>query len=412
MTQLLDLPIELIEGVFSYFQNRSDTGTNDLLQLCRTCRVLRTIAQPLLYVDVRLINKGFINHDEANTSLELIARQFSRTLESRLDLAGKVRSLSLPAVGGVKVDDLINTLHNLQVLYLGLLELTPKYPPKFLTLSNRVSVNKLYVESASHVNLANFGPLLVQPSLERGTFHSTVASYGNAFGKPLSLSHGSVLLSELILEDCFMRERCLCEFLKACKSLKSFRFRAANCLNLRFQGYHVGETFLVTPVQILEALEIHRTTLESLSLNFDTCGAGFDDENFRYPGFSSFRRLSKLCIESHRLERFEHLSPALETVRLTHAVRARMLHLFKQDPADIQQRFCPNIQSVILTVYDMETHSASYAQFIGGGYEKASSEDFHEIRSSKLKFDFVITDRSASELDEYHYGAFSKLEDE
>lgn len=401
MVELLDLPAELLYHIVSNFQYTHSTDASTLLRLCRTCRKLRDVAQPALHSSIRYyVPRNREVKGYAPTALERGWR-LTRTTLSRPDLANKIKTLFLRldvkapdlyliigeneflerffpydcpgtkrgSIRSLSFEDLANILFcrlgNLEQLHFQLIQLPP--PRNLLQkidvanegqFSIRETLKKLSVESESvPFNIADFRMVFKWPSLRTVHFKRCVASRDIHFGAPLRLPSGSIRVTELILDGCYVRNEGLRGILKACHSLRSFRY-AAPKQHFDFLGVELRRTYSFTPRQLIKALEDYNSdSLEELNVLFETTyetGVLVSSptrhwKHRSFPNLQNLTHLKRLTMEFFRLREISHLPPKLRNLHFTrcnghnHLICPKWIN---QDFFSLKQNCCPNIEEV------------------------------------------------------------------
>ncbi|KAF2266667.1 hypothetical protein CC78DRAFT_577979 [Lojkania enalia] len=406
MPRLLDIPAELLDNIVSNFKYSSSTDTAPLISLCRTCRRLRNVAQPILHTLVKIhiprdSERGYISKLQGSLWC------FTSTILSRPDLARKVKALSIPTdpemsamflmsrekeflehffptncpgipKGGLReisLDDLawiiLSRLENLEEVHFNMIKLPP---PR--ALIRRIataremkgdnedpllaSLKKLFIESQNFpFNIADFDAILLQSQLQAIHLKICIASRAISFGKALCLAPKVIHITELVLEDCYMRNGCLRGVLKACSRLKVLKYSAPK-VRLIFLGIDLRRAYSFTPKQLVKALEDYNDSLEELVALFeDRClpnkitdytVSGLEDgDHWVYPSLHKLKQLTSLKVEYSRLLGPAILPNSLEKLHLTRCEPSIFLEkTWIRDIASMKQSWCSRLEEVTL----------------------------------------------------------------
>jgi hypothetical protein len=367
MSSLLNLPSELLLNIVSTFRPpqrsiESDVSKIDTLQnLCLACKLLRFIAQPLLFESI-----GFVSENGSYSF-----RQLAAVLEASPQLAERARTWYLeptcllqesqnrpkdevwnPADVPRALDTAlrlknVKTLHLLGSRYhwahpMGNLgeDILESYKglrgdqPALPHLTTLCIAPKAHAtdQPGCFVNIAQWRDFLEHPRIETvciqyGVVANPFTHWHSPYREPRSSN-----LTSLHLERCYFTRLGLTKFLGTCKALKTFHFTAMDEIQLlNIPGTGPGTPEFMTPSDFVDILRMCTDTLEHLSLDFsewidEYAEFGLDefDDELSYSNLQDFVHLIHLKVELQRLDNPVELPAALQSLTVIHCRQALM----------------------------------------------------------------------------------------
>ncbi|KAF2736357.1 hypothetical protein EJ04DRAFT_562596 [Polyplosphaeria fusca] len=454
MPTLVDLPVELLQDIFIDLREDPFTERESLLSLCRTCTRLRDVAQPFLYCSTDLpkwpsqpleslkcLTRTIVARPDLADKVKSLAISTDSDAEALLlpDDVYKVFQDDIPKrdedAGEEKEKEedgkkmkfdhfaivLFSRLGRLERLHLDVdtwpaqqllqyIEESPRPPdssketententnPKVQTTRKFPSLKHLTVSpEGPPFNLADFSAFLTLPSLQTAHFSETLASVGHAFGKKLDIPPNSVNLSRLVLEKCFMREKCLRKLLAACKNLRLLRVSAPDKGTYNWHGIDVGNTYQFTPEQLVNAIsQTGCNSLAVLSAEFTSYYPATPHvEAYQYPNMRHLRSLRTLSIEQGLLPELERLPKKLKTLRLADASFRSIFEDFFETLVQVKKKWCTDIEEISVEGYGIDERIIELAKTHGGIDVSRDAEGYHRIGFPGLGCSVKVVDVS------------------
>lgn len=369
MSPLLCLPTELLHGIYAFLVSSVDNKNSRefLLALCLSCRVLRNVAQNILYQSVN------INFDD-NGSIQPLWR-FTEIISSQPRLANAVKVLSIqlnpkasldlavldpnPASTAQQPDTTL--LHDKiqRIWAYELLDVLLAQLPNVQTLhivihifESNISCAQTSIQVLKHIQTLHSTAISKPLNSQTRTYLRHVEITHRKVQSQIKLKHcreselsvfvlswlesvcirrrqvfsypgGSLFppdiaskLTNLELRECCINVRGLSDFLAHARSLKRFALVTIDPLSLH-RGLLLGHSQsdsapLIrqpTPMQILEALSPRKDTLENLEIDvYEWFQAGFEalwghDQTDRNQRYFSFRHFKYLKVLNIEYER-------------------------------------------------------------------------------------------------------------
>jgi hypothetical protein len=378
MSQLLDLPVELLHEITLYF-NSDYKKWSSLSRLCRTCRKLRDIVQPILFHTLDLKRR----YKEPTFTTQYLA--ITRAIIHRPTLAKSVRIVDICI--GKRLILQNSDLAGFQITCLKDFTDITRWEPTLpwsdhwaskasvdvyphvcmlLWFLRKLEVLRIHCDSSSpdmyHIaNLVERLPNLREITTQFPGQHEVKVHWSelttllslprlrilklkglnlrDMTSKPCSLLPGSLGIEQLSLRQCTMRDSLMQQFITACKMLTHFTYTRLS----EDRGEDPNPELWHT------ALSLHKGSLLALNLSFLDKHADEADNQPRptWPSFGDFSSLKSLKVDYRRVQLFG-LPKSLETLKLSDCWD------FEPEDLDhlsaINKEWCPNIRNVEISV--------------------------------------------------------------
>lgn len=402
MAQLLNLPVETLQETIEYVA-LAYRPLADLKALCRTCKALCNIAQPVLYhqfifnrrEDCSVDNIGWKLLRFADTlarrpELRKSVKEMQLDLQSDEDLARNIGCFIPPKfdLGGLRgaapqyfsskrkrdawgrkktmqvfphVEVVLSLLPRLEVLrlrvggvydqkstYLGFGPETAQYLAnvKELALCGPTGYNDEPAHFEMIMPLINSLPRLKKLKLKNFDIAGVFRKSEDRESAQWRIAEGTMGIEELCIRNCPMTNEILQRIIRSCRRLTAFDFKT-----WKDSDYEDRRRFWRQELDVESlhaALFLNKDSLEELSLNCVNVFEKMEDYSPAetlpgYPSFQDFLRIKTFKIEYRRM-RYENLPPNLTHLYLYDCrdVRNEMeVEAWKA----VKRSFCPDIET-------------------------------------------------------------------